>query len=59
MSQGQYAMILLLIGMKKIKGGDTLTKKEDMKQISDLMDEKFSCLLRAEWMKNLLHQKTG
>ena len=25
---------------EKIKGGDTLTK-EDMKQISDLMDEKF------------------
>ena len=38
--KGQYAMILLPIGTKKFEGGDILTK-EDMKQISDLMDEKF------------------
>ena len=38
--KSQYAMILLPIGTKKFEGGDILTK-EDMEQISDLMDEKF------------------
>lgn len=37
--KGQYAMILLPIGTKKMKEG--YFDEEDMKQISDLMDEKF------------------